>query len=124
MEVLTADLASEVLEDDEILAEELEEIGTELQGMLERTQEIARRTIGRRRRELLRDSGAGVRRRIEPLGTYDGLSREDLWAELVRRGQGMEGAVSHRELGEMSDADLRSALEEWDASEAESSGGT
>lgn len=122
MEVLTADLANEVLEDDVVLAEELGEIGAELQGMLERTQEMARRTIGRRRRELLRESGAGVRRRAESVGTYDDLSRGELWAELVRRGQGMEGSVSHRELEAMSDADLRSALEEWDASEAEGRG--
>ena len=124
MEVLTADLANEVLEDEDVLSDELEDIGPELRGMLERTQEMAQQAIGRRRREILRESGAGVGRRVEGPGTYDGLSREELWAEMVRRGQGMEGSVSHRELEGMSDEDLRSALEDSVASEADSGGGS
>jgi hypothetical protein len=51
VEVLTADLADEVLEDDETLAEEVNDIGPALQGMIDRTKEMAARTIGRRRRE-------------------------------------------------------------------------
>lgn len=123
VEVLTADLADEVLEDDETLAEEVNDIGPALQGMIDRTKEMAALTIGRRRRELLRESGTGVRRRAEHAGTYDGLSREELWAEMVRRGSSSSSvSVSHRELEGMSEEDLRSALEEWDAAEVENGG--
>lgn len=124
VEALTADLAGAVLEDDSALAEEIEEIGPELDEMVARTQERAQKAIGRRRRELLRSSGVGSSRHAKGRGAYDGLSRDELVELLLRRQQerGEGAAVQHRELSDMTDADLRSLLEDWDDAEAEEPG--
>lgn len=124
VEALTADLAGAVLEDDAALADEIEEIGPELDGMIARTQELAQGAIGRRRRELLRSPGARSPRQVVSRGRYDGLSRAELVEMLSQRERdhGEGAAVQHRELRDMTDADLRSLLEDWDDAEAEEPG--